>query len=400
MNQEKINQIMHYLILSSLSVLALGLFMSISFMALSHALIFIPLIYFLKDTNWNELKVHNWALIIFAILIPISIYYAKNFEHSLGLYNIMKFKYFLIGALSAAPITWWINNKANLKQIRFLFKALLISSAAASISGMIGWLTGFNPLKFGPPSINYQNAGMFGMSLSYAHSEALLCILLVGLIVNHKKIEKYVSLKLLVISFTINFVGFYTSYSRGAFMAFLIAVPFIFLKDHYKKFIIGAVISVIVFAIGWYFIPHFQAVFGGRSHSNLLRYGQWQAAFKVFQLNPIMGIGFRNFQPWSTIIKAQYGYPEPTWEGHAHNNFLEIMAGMGIVGTIPFAIWIIDWLRDSFTRNDLLGRITFPAVIVIIIGGLTQNTITDGVNLFFFMALYAFYNAKLKDIAN
>jgi O-antigen ligase len=308
----------------------------------------------------------------------------------------MKFKYFTIGALASFPITWWLNKKATLKQIQFLFKAVLISSSLASISGMIGWLTGFNPLKWAPPTINYQNAGMFSISLTYSHNEAVFCILLIGILLNYNEFKEYVSKKLLIACFIINLIGFYTSYSRGAFIAFLVVLPFFFFKKNLKKFVIAIITSSIFFYLAYYYFPHFKTVFSGRQHSSGLRYGLWMAALKLFELNPIMGVGFRNFQPWSTFIKSQYGYFEPLWEGHAHNNYLEILAGMGLVGIIPFIIWIFGWLIDSFKRDDLLGKIFFPTILMIILGGLTQNTITDGVNLFFFMALYSFYNSKYK----
>ncbi|MDD4975349.1 MAG: O-antigen ligase family protein [Bacteriovorax sp.] len=289
----------------------------------------------------------------------------------------------------AAPFGWYLKTKATLKQIKILFWSALISSSVASLSGMIGLYTGFNPLKWGPPSSATQNAGMFGMLMSYAHSEAIWCILLVGLFLNYKKLENYFPKWLLSIAIIINFVGFITSYTRGALLAFIIALPFYFFKANKKKFITAILATVLLSAMCWVSVPYLRVTFEGRQHSNLLRVGQWKAAWKVFELNPVMGVGFRNFQPYSTVIKKQYGYPEPTWEGHAHNNLLEILAGMGLVGGIPFLAWIFFWLYESYKRDDLAAKLAFPSIIAIVIGGLTQNTITDGVNVFLFMALYA-----------
>jgi O-antigen ligase len=380
---------MENLVFGSLLILALGLFMSISLMALSHVLILIPTFYFLPKTEWKKLSKSNWALIIFSILIPISIAITSNNEISLHYFNIMKFKYFLFGGLMAAPFGWFLKTKGSLKQIRILFWSALISSSLASLSGMIGLYTNFNPLKWAPPSSVTQNAGMFGMLMSYAHSEAIWCILLVGLFLNYKKVEKYFPKWLLVTAIAINFVGFVTSYTRGALLAFLIALPFFFFKANKKKFLAAIAATFLLAAVCWVTVPQVKVIFKGRKHSNILRVGQWQAALKVFELNPVMGVGFRNFQPYSTVIKKQYGYPEPEWEGHAHNNFLEVLADMGIIGFIPFLAWILCWLYESYKRDDLAARLAFPTIITIIIGGLTQNTVTDGVNLFLFMAFYA-----------
>ncbi len=380
---------MEYLIFGSLLVLALGFLMSISFLALSHALIVIPIFYFLPKINWKNFTVSRWALLVFSILIPISIALTANNEISLHYFNIMKFKYYLIGALSVTPLAWYFKNKATEKQIKWLFWSALISSSLASTAGMIGLYAGFNPLKWSKPTMELQNSGMFGMVMSYAHSEAIWCILLVGLLLNYKKLEKFFPKWLLVSAVVINFAGFVTSYTRGALIAFIIAVPFYYFKGHKKKFLTAIVATLLLTATCWITVPYVRVIFEGRQHSNLLRVGQWQAAAKVFELHPIMGVGFRNFQPYSTVIKKEFGYPEPTWEGHAHNNFLEIAAGMGLVGLIPFALWIFGWLYESYKRDDLAARLAFPSIITILIGGLTQNTITDGVNVFLFMALYA-----------
>lgn len=380
---------MEYLIFGSLMVLALGFLMSISFLALHHVLIVIPIFYFLSKTKWKNLKINNWALIVFALILPITIALTSKNEISLGYFNIMKFKYYLIGALMAAPLTWWFKNKATDKHIRAILWSALISSSLASLAGMIGLYTGFNPLKMAPPTSVTQNCGMFGMLMSYAHSEAILCVLLVGVIINYKTFSKYIPMWLLVSACVINLAGFITSYTRGALLAFILAIPFYFFKAHKKKFI-SAILATAVFAgVAFLSVPYLRVTFEGRQHSNLMRIGQWKAALKVFELHPIMGVGFRNFQPYSVPIKTQYGYPVPEWEGHAHNNFLEIAAGTGLIGLIPFCIWIFGWLLQCYKREDLAARMMFPVVIAILIGGLTQNTITDGVNVFLFMTLYA-----------
>lgn len=379
---------MEYLIFGSLMVLALGLFMSISFMALHHVLILIPALYFIPKTNWKKLTVSNWALLAFSLIVPITIIASAKNEITLGYFNIMKFKYYLLGALMGSPLAWWFKTKATEKQIRSLLWAALIFSSLASLAGMIGLYTGFNPLKMAPPTSKTQNCGMFGMLMSYAHNEAIWCVLLFGLFLFYKEFKRYVPMWLLVSAGLINFAGFITSYTRGALLAFIIAVPFYFFKNHKKQFIMAVAAAGLFAGLVWISVPQIRYIFEGRQHSSLMRIGQWKAALKVFELNPVMGVGFRNFQPYSVPIKKKYGYPVPEWEGHAHNNFLEIAAGTGLIGLIPFCLWIFGWLFEMYRRNDLAARLAFPAIVAILIGGLTQNTITDGVNVFLFMLLY------------
>ena len=104
---------MEYLIFGSLLVLALGLFMSITFMALSHILIIVPVFSFFPQIKWKRFSKSNWALLIFSILIPISVIATHNDQIGNKFFHIMKFKYYFLGALMATPFAWFLKTKAS-----------------------------------------------------------------------------------------------------------------------------------------------------------------------------------------------------------------------------------------------------------------------------------------------
>ena len=64
--------------------------------------------------------------------------------------NIIRGKYFLIGFMSIFAFRETFKNYLDEKKIKIVIKLFLVASAVATISGIIGLYTGFNPLKFKP----------------------------------------------------------------------------------------------------------------------------------------------------------------------------------------------------------------------------------------------------------
>ncbi|MBM3331532.1 O-antigen ligase family protein [candidate division WOR-3 bacterium] len=77
----------------------------------------------------------------------------------------------------------------------------------------------------------------------------------------------------------------------------------------------------------------------------------WRYAWVVFKDNWLLGVGLENFR----FVKQFYGWPEPTWYAvrfNSHNLFLELLADLGIVGSVCF--W---WLfGGAFARVDRIVR--------------------------------------------
>ena len=112
----------------------------------------------------------------------------------------------------------------NNKKRRNLIRTFLILTTLASLSGLIGFFSGFNPLKFSAACDTTRNCGMSGMLMTYAYSISIFCSLLLGWIIHFKKNE-IISKRNLIIIFILNFVGLYFTYTRGAMLGFLVGVP-------------------------------------------------------------------------------------------------------------------------------------------------------------------------------
>lgn len=379
---------MEWLIYSSLMVLALGVLTSITLLAGFHIFILIPCLYFVFKTNFKNWSKSTWALVFMTIAIVLSILANQDIAIH-GYEPLSKTKYFFFGFLSIAPLSYYFKHYYDEKKIGYLLYALCVSTTVATLYGCGGNLSAI--LKASP---TWRNGGFFGMMMNYAHNMTYFMIILVGLVIYRKEAEKFINMKFLYLVFGINLIGFYLTYTRGAWLGLLAGIPFYFFKGHKKQFLITIAIICLLGA-GAYFSAG-RSMY--RQDKDESRMGQWQAAIYAFKERPLLGVGFLNFGPLSSPIKKKYGLLSPEFSGHAHNNFFEMLGATGGLGFLGYVLWLFFWFQEMLKRDDLVAKIGLPFIITFVVGGLTQSTISLGINLFFVMAVYAIAQINFKCI--
>lgn len=389
MNIKKI----HWLTYASLISLALGLFTSITFSALHHIFLIIPCIYFLNKTDFRSWPKSAWALLVLIVIIFLSV--VVNSDKMVeGYFPLTRTKYYLFGLLSIAPISSYfetLNKEERTIKISQLLYAFLIATTLAGMSGMSGVFFGFNFLKF-KFGFSERNGGLAGMLMNYAHNLAFFHIFITGLVLYKNEINKYLNLNFLYGVWIINTFALFTTYTRGAWLAYVVATPFFFVKKNVKSFIVTALFFFLV-GTGAYLIAG-KAV--KRPGSDAERLSQWKTAWVGFKENPVFGLGFMNFEKQCHRIKDTYNIEEKKFCGHAHNNYLEMLASTGILGGIFFIAWQLFWFREMFEQGSLVHKISLPMLVVLVVGGITQATFSLGANLFLIMPWYAISQTKLK----
>lgn len=376
---------MEHLIFGALFLLAIGLVTSTSILALSHILMLIPCAYFALHTNWKKLPKSAWALLGLSIAIMLSVVVNQDIMIK-GWKPLFKVKYFLFGFFSIVPFSWWIKNKMTDKKLRILLYVFLVATTVATCAGIIGDLMGVNPITMRRPEFVNRNSGLFGMVMNYAHNMSYFLILLPGIYLIQKKTKEIVSNKFLIVVFLINLVGIYTSYTRGAWLALIAGLPFYLYSNNKKKFIITGVLLVILGGAG-YLIAGNKVI---RANSDTQRINQWRAAFAAFKERPVLGYGYLNFEDHSVEIKKKYGIGDLELASHAHNNFMEMLGSVGILGFITYILWLLFWAMDG------MKALSVPFIVTFVVGGLTQSTIALGINLFFVMFVYAILSENIS----
>ena len=371
------------LIYGSLVVLALGLVTSISILALSHILMIVPILFFLPKTSFKNWSLSTWGLAAMTVVIILSIVLNQDIAIH-GYKPLGKVKYFIFGLLSIAPLSFYFKKFQSDKKISILLYVFCVATTFASVVGMFSQYETFNPVTLRNVAPG-RNAGLFGMVMNYAYNVSYFQIIVLGLVIYRKEIQKYINLKFLYFVFVINLAGLYLTYTRGAWLGFLAAIPFFLLKFNKKYFAIVIVALALIGGIACK-IAADRVI---RPQSDRERMSQWMAAIKAFEERPLLGYGYLNFEHHSVEIKKRYDLGELKFKGHAHGNIFEMLGATGILGLLSFMFWSVTWFVEMYKKNDIISKITLPFIVVFFVGGITQSTIALGINLFFVMAAYS-----------
>lgn len=375
------------LIPASLFVLAVGLLTSISLMTLFHLLILPCIIYYARDYSWKKFPKSAWALLGLSVVFILSV--GLNHDSIARPWkNIFKVKYYVLGALSVIPFSYYFKSylspEKRIQILKKLLWTLFICSSLATLSGLIGYFTGFNPLRMAEVSTQ-RNGGLFGMVMTYGHSIAWLSLLCVSLCFHTEKIKGVISRSWLGFFTLVFLLGLFTSHVRGAWISFFVGC----LAINKKVTAVLLLLCCLGVALMSFKDPNFIQTQIVRRGSNQERIGCWLGALAALKEKPILGYGYLNYEPHSQEIKQKYHLPEADFGGHAHNDLLEILATSGILGGLFFLGWIIFWFKEVWARKDLVTQLVIPIVFGFLASGLTQVTFNDGENAFFLMLVYA-----------
>lgn len=401
------DKVSYKLTLGSIWALVLFSFVSLSASALSHILIFVPAFYGLyisiknKELHYSKSMIALLCLVIFSV---ISVIAAPDITNKFK--QAFKLKYFIFGMLAVFPYRK-LFERIEKKHIKVMLTTFFILLSIGNIAGIHALFDGYHLLRMKAASDQHRAAGMYGMAITYGYGIELIAIILCTIALNYwKKIGELVNKKLFVVTLITCLLGLYFSYSRGAILAFILSVPFIFFKTRkllFKTSMLLGVLSVLSVAVYvWNMDGDSQGgnrlFLSAKTESNMIRVSQYQTVWKAFEERPFTGFGYRNFEHNVNYLKTKYNIPYPEFMSHAHNNYLEFLAGTGIFGFLSFCAFVLLWIFEVLKRDDQLTVIFIPFLISFSISGLFQNTITDGENMFVIMFFYAMIQAFPKGL--
>ena len=109
----------------------------------------------------------------------------------------------------------------------------------------------------------------------------------------------------------------------------------------------------------------------------------WEGNWDLFKMKPILGIGWRKTESTFPLYHQAMSGREVFFSGHAHNIFIEILTGTGVVGAFVWAVWIFLLFRMLFLRmkngegEPHLAMGLICGLIVFLLSGLTQVNFYD-----------------------
>ncbi len=332
--------------------------------------------------NSNKYKVQPNALAIpltlFAGAMILSLTQAVNFNRALVVLIFIIFTMFL--AVLAVNM---VKSKEDLqKTMVVIFFSAFIAGAfglfqfGGDIVGLPRSITllkeGYTKAIFGFPRIQ-----AFSMEPLYYANYLLIPICVgIALIFNRAEPIKRWWLIGLVMLLLINFI---LTVSRGGYLGLVgslaILTIFMFRKIFTWRTILIGVLTVgivgygVLFALskGDYhatnqFISHVTLADFSQGESIQGRLATFKRAMVAYNQSPILGIGIGNYGPWAKYYPS--APPKGGWD-IVNNQFLELLAETGLVGTIAFGFLILililrtfsalKYAKDLFLRSVLIG---------------------------------------------
>ena len=191
--------------------------------------------------------------------------------------------------------------------------------------------------------------------------------------------------------------GMYGNQSRGSWLFNMIMVPIVSLPYILKRF--GCVVAVLLVLGGvvWGFStqPQYVARFESITNtttdgSNLGRFDVWTSSINMFKDHPVTGVGTGQ---WRTIYEASYRLPtENQHLYHAHNNFIQLLGEVGLLGLLGVLIFygsiIVDNFVVWFKKRDPYSLCAMIAVICyVFVFGQVEYTLdnSSGIRIMYFM---------------
>lgn len=167
--------------------------------------------------------------------------------------------------------------------------------------------------------------------------------------------------------------------TRGAWIAVAVTIlllSFFYLKRS-PKVALAIVIAFVLFSAIAINLPQvndrLQTIISSHG-SNTERVLMWKSAWHMFTDHWLLGVGPNNY---GELYRNQYILPEAKErdQGHAHNNYLHIMAEIGIVGFMAFCLMfgyiLYKKYRDA-SNGQLWGTAVMLVTVSLLIQGVTE----------------------------
>ncbi len=230
--------------------------------------------------------------------------------------------------------------------------------------------------------------GILGNPMTTAHSYSIVFLVLAGVFLStwrtmwsQSRSEFY----LLLFSLSLLGATLTLTMTRGVWIAIVVGILVIsVVLSRWVALASSVIIGGVVFGMTllWpKFHDRILYAFDYQNNYDNLRIVLWKTNWMIFSDHPWFGAGYGEN---TTLLKKYYalqGLPEDQFVGHAHNQFLHMLAGTGIVGLLCYCFMyfffvVMAWQLYRSSSNTLekaVGLGIFGALVGFVFGGLTES---------------------------
>lgn len=341
----------------------------------------------------------DWALwgLLAAVVVGV---FANDLWQAKGIAIVGNMRWIFLFFFLYWALQLVLSNRPEKAEKIFLF--LIFWACFAGIYGIVQHFTGIDLARGGKRFLEHSShdpltearfwrtKGPFSMPLTYAYSYGMFAALLMGLWLSGlmAKTKKY---WVLLVGIFCVYLSLLTTYARGGWLSAFVSTGFLFFlalprKTFYK---ISAVFIglVTVFVAGSETLrARFLSFFNPQFQSNYERWDLWRANIEIFKDSPFFGVGHGQNAALVSDYFEKLGIKNG-FVSHAHNNYLQILAGDGIFALFFYLVFILGFLSITYrlwkrtppdrilVRGLALGAL--GAQINLHVGGLTENNFFD-----------------------
>ena len=286
-----------------------------------------------------------------------------------------------------------------------LLTALAVGVLLIGIYGIIQHFTGVHWFKSsGPPTAggNYRLTGNFSHPLTYGYFVATSSVFLLNYFIGSFRNQSLGTRILFATATLTSLTATALCMSRGPLLA--LGIGLIVTGLMHRQFILIATTLLLAITLAWIVAPKMVTEFESRLINDLNQESRggrlyiWNMSGRIIIDDPITGVGPGNFsQAYSNQLQAEAS-PHVNM-GHAHNDFLNLAATIGIPGLILYlSIWGIVmvqlWRRlrntSGSSESHALATAALIASVVFCAGSMTEAAFADEELRQLITALWAF----------
>ena len=236
----------------------------------------------------------------------------------------------------------------------------------------------------------------FGSSVLTISGLMVMLVPIFCVILLDKEFPNYVKVAALWALGCVGF-GMYGNQSRGSWLFNMIMVPIVSLPYVMKRFIHVVAVLAALGGVIWGFStqPQYVARFESITNtttdgSNLGRFEVWTSSINMLKDYPAIGVGIGQ---WRTKYEESYRLPSENQHlYHAHNNFIQLLSEVGILGLLGVLIFygymVIDNAKIWYRRRDPYSLCAMIAVFsYVFVFGQIEYTLdnSSGIRLMYFI---------------
>jgi O-antigen ligase len=387
---ERLFPVLFYLLLIGMPI-SMALIEFSSWSMLIFWLVYRALIF--KESEFADLRIPGWSLLwVFFVVLTYGAFTASHFTWMQSLD--------VLGDARWIPLMLMYFDLFKRRLLKFddVFRPLSISICVVFVFGIYQFFTGSDPFRDVEYLYSFQSReyffwrvkGFYGTPMTFGNTMAMWFSFFATFLMLSPKGKKDRRLLLFGLLIFSGF-GFLFSFVRGAWIGVFITGLFIgFVRS--PLYLLASLVVFVGIALATYkSVPPIKqrvdATLSGKDTSIKDRIIIWDFYKELFMKYPVFGAGHRftgELMEKENIIST--GKQKFVLKEHAHSNFLQILAGLGLVGFLAFYGFFINLIFKTWSALKTRGLKTLEftvlsssisAIVCFHASSITEATILD-----------------------